>query len=121
VCFPGFQPSDQLIPIYQRSHLFVLSSRHEAAGAVVLEAAACGVPVVGTAVGYIADWAPERAVAVPAQNPVALAAALHDLLLKPDRRAQLAAAARQWTVAHDADWTSREIDHIYATLATPGS
>src|SRR4029453_10832408 len=26
VCFPGFQPSDLLIPIYQRSHLFVLSS-----------------------------------------------------------------------------------------------
>ena len=48
---PGFQSSDALIPIYQRSHLFVLSSRHEAAGAVVLEAAACGVPVVGTAVG----------------------------------------------------------------------
>ena len=69
VCFPGFQPSDLLIAIYQRSHLFVLSSRHEAAGAVVLEAAACGVPVVGTAVGYIADWAPERAVAVPARDP----------------------------------------------------
>jgi len=46
VCLLGFQPSDLLIPIYQRSHLFVLSSRHEAAGAVVLEAAACGVPVV---------------------------------------------------------------------------
>jgi hypothetical protein len=24
-------------------------------------------------------------------------------------------------VAHDADWTSQEIDHVYATLATPGS
>src|SRR4029079_4107434 len=80
VCFLGFQPSDLLIPIYQRSHLFVLSSRHEAAGAVVLEAAACGVPVVGTAVGYIADWAPERAVAVPARDPQALSDAMHDLL-----------------------------------------
>jgi glycosyltransferase involved in cell wall biosynthesis len=121
VCFPGFQPSDLLIPIYQRSHLFVLSSRHEAAGAVVLEAAACGVPVVGSAVGYLADWAPERAVAVPVRDPVALAAAIHELLLNPERRARLAAAARLWTVAHDADWTSREIDHVYATLATPGS
>jgi glycosyltransferase involved in cell wall biosynthesis len=121
VCFPGFQPSDLLIPIYQRSHLFVLSSRHEAAGAVVLEAAACGVPVVGSSVGYIADWAPERAVAVPARNPAALSTAMHDLLLNPERRVRLAAAAREWTVAHDADWTSREIDHVYATLATPGS
>jgi glycosyltransferase involved in cell wall biosynthesis len=121
VCFLGFQPSDLLIAIYQRSHLFVLSSRHEAAGAVVLEAAACGVPVVGTAVGYIADWAPERAVAVPARDPQALSDAMHDLLRHPEQRQRLAAAAREWTVAHDADWTSRELDHVYATLATPGS
>jgi glycosyltransferase involved in cell wall biosynthesis len=121
VRFLGFQPSDALIPIYQRAHLFVLSSRHEAAGAVVLEAAACGVPVVGTAVGYIADWAPVRASAVPTRNPTALAAAMHDLLLNPDERERLAAAAREWTTAHDADWTSREIERLYATLATPGS
>jgi glycosyltransferase involved in cell wall biosynthesis len=121
VCFLGFQPSDLLIPIYQRSHLFVLSSRHEAAGAVVLEAAACGVPVVGTAVGYIADWAPDRAVAVPPRDPAALASGMHDLLLHPERRQQLAAAAREWTVTHDADWTSQRLDHVYSTLATPGS
>jgi glycosyltransferase involved in cell wall biosynthesis len=121
VCFAGFQASDLLIPIYQRSHLFVLSSRHEAAGAVVLEAAACGVPVVGTAVGYIADWAPERAIAVPTRDPAALAAAMHDLLLNPEQRRRLAVAAHEWTAAHDADWTSRKIEHVYATLATPGS
>jgi glycosyltransferase involved in cell wall biosynthesis len=121
VCFLGFQSSDQLIPMYQRSHLFVLSSRHEAAGAVILESAACGVPVVGTAVGYIVDWAPERALAVPTQDPVALADALHELLMNRERRERLAAAARTWTLAHDADWTSREIDHLYEKLATPGS
>src|SRR5262245_47937717 len=119
VSFLGFQPTDALIPIYQRSHLFVLSSRHEAAGAVVLEAAACGVPVVGTAVGYIADWAPDRAVAVPTQNPAALADAIRESLLNRERREQRAAAARRWTVAHDVDWTSRELDHLYATLTTP--
>ena len=114
-------PSDALIPIYQQSHLFVLSSRHEAAGAVVLEAAACGVPVVGTAVGYIADWAPACAVAVPTRNPAALAAAMHDLLHNRAARERLAAAARQWAAAHDADWTGHEFDRVYAKLATPGS
>src|SRR5215831_15954467 len=109
VCFLGFQPSDALVPIYQRSHLFVLSSRHEAAGAVVLEAAACGVPVVGTAVGYIADWAPERAAAVPTRNPVALATAIRELLKQRDQRERLATAARHWTMTHDADWTCQQI------------
>jgi glycosyltransferase involved in cell wall biosynthesis len=121
VCFAGFKASLDLIPFYQRSHLFVLSSRHEAAGAVVLEAAASGVPVVGTSVGYIADWAPERAVAVATRDPDALSSAIHDLLQDHDRRDALAGQARQWTLAHDADWTSRQFDHAYATLATPGS
>jgi glycosyltransferase involved in cell wall biosynthesis len=121
VRFLGFQPSAALIPIYQRSHLFVLSSRHEAAGAVVLEAAACGVPVVGTAVGYVADWAPGRAVAVPTRNPTALAGAIHELLLNSGERLRLAAAAREWTMAHDADWTGDQIGRLYAKLATPGS
>lgn len=121
VCFLGFQSSDALVPIYQRSHVFVLSSRHEAAGAVVLEAAACGLPVVGTAVGYIADWAPERAVAVPTQDAAALAAAVREVLMQSRRREQLATAARQWTMTHDADSTSQRFEHLYAQLVTPGS
>jgi glycosyltransferase involved in cell wall biosynthesis len=121
VCFLGFQPSDALVTIYQRSHLFVLSSRHEAAGAVVLEAAACGVPVVGTAVGYLADWAPEQAMVVPPQDPAALATAIRALLTDRDCRERLAGAAHQWTVTHDADWTSEQFEHIYEQLLTPGS
>jgi len=110
-----------LVPLYQRSHLFVLSSRHEAAAAVVLEAAACGVPVVGTSVGYVADWAPDRAVAVPIQNSAALAQAIETLLADPAQRQRLAGAARNWVLAHDAEWTATQIERIYATLATPGS
>jgi glycosyltransferase involved in cell wall biosynthesis len=121
VHFLGFQATDALIPLYQRSHALVLSSRHEAAGAVVLEATACGVPVVGTAVGYLADWAPDRADAVPTRDPRALADAIQRLLLNPDERQRLVGAAREWTLTHDADWTSREFEHLYATLKTPGS
>lgn len=121
VTFHGFCPTEALVPMYQRSHLFVLSSRHEAAGAVVLEAAACGVPVVGTAVGYVADWATERAVAVSPQNAGDLATAIEALLGDPRRRQRLAAAARQWVVVHDADWTATEFERIYTELVTPRS
>ena len=83
---------------------------------VTLEAAASGLATVGTAVGYVADWADDRAVAVPVGNADALADGVITLLRDPARRTRLAQAARAWTLAHDADWTAREFDRIYAEL-----
>ena len=117
VTFHGFLPTDAMIPLYQRAHLCVLSSRHEAAGVVALEAAACGVPTVGSAVGYLADWTPDRAVAVAPASPGALADAIVGLLRNPERRARIGAAARRWTLAHDADWTATQFERLYIGLA----
>ena len=116
VTFHGFQPTDRLAALYAQAHLHVVSSRHEAAGVVVLEAAAAGLPTVGTAVGFVADWSPDRAVAVPVGDPNALADAVVELLRDPARRARLAAAAREWTVAHDADWTAAQFEGIYVDV-----
>lgn len=64
----------ELLPVtYQRAHLFVLSSRHEAQGMAALEAAACGVPVVGTDVGVIPELAPAAARVAPVGDARALA------------------------------------------------
>jgi len=116
VTFHGFQPTDVLVPLYQRAHLAVLSSRHEAAGVVVLEAAACGVPMVGTRVGHVADWAPGAAVAVPPGDSAALADAIAATLAEPELRDRLAVRARAWTIEHDADWTAREFDTLYQNV-----
>jgi glycosyltransferase involved in cell wall biosynthesis len=116
VSFHGVLPSDRLTELYRGAHLFVLSSRHEAAGVVALEAAACGVPVVGTSVGYVADWSPERAVAAAPANPAALADAIVTLLGDPGGRARLAASAREWALAHDADWTAAQFERLYASM-----
>jgi len=117
ITFHGFQPTEALIALYQRAHLFVLTSRHEAAGVVALEAAACGVATVGTAVGHLADWTPDRAVTVAPGDWAALAGAIAGLLDDPRRRDRIAAAAREWTLAHDADWTADQLDHLYHQLA----
>jgi glycosyltransferase involved in cell wall biosynthesis len=115
--FHGAHPTDRLIELYQSAHLVVVSSRHEAASVVALEAAACRVPVVGTAVGYLADWAPDMAVAVPPANPQALGDAVVDLLNDEPRRHRMAAAARAWVSEHDADWTADQYDRLYRALA----
>ena len=113
VTFNGFQPTEALARFYARAHLHVVSSRHEAAGVVVLEAAATGLATVGTEVGYVADWMPDRAVARPVGDPQRLAGAIGDLLRDPATRERIAAAARTWTLAHDADWTAAQFERIY--------
>ncbi len=123
VTFHGFQPTDRLAAFYARAHLHVSPSRHEGAGVVMLESAATGLVSVGSAVGHLADWSdlsaasPERGVAVAPQSPQALADAIVDVLSDRPRRERIAAAAREWTLAHDADWTAQQFDGLYAEAA----
>jgi glycosyltransferase involved in cell wall biosynthesis len=121
VTFHGFRPSEELIPLYQRAHAAVLTSHHEAAGVVTLEAAACGVPTVGTNVGYVADWAPDRAVAVPSASAGQLAEAIEALLLDRPRRERIGAAARTWAVAHNADRTAEAFEALYKSVWARGA
>jgi glycosyltransferase involved in cell wall biosynthesis len=74
--FHGPVERSELGAYYRSADVVVISSRHEAQSAVVLEAGLCGTPVVGTAVGLIADLAPHGAVAVPVGDHVALADAI---------------------------------------------
>ena len=97
VTFHGFLPEDALRTFYRRADLLVHSSRHEAGPLVALEAAACGVPTVGTAVGHIRDFArsaPGRALAVPVGDDAALAAGILALLADEPRRRAMGEAAR---------------------------
>lgn len=80
-----------LTALYQRADLYVQSSRHEAQGMAVLEAGACGIPTVGTAVGVVADLAPAAALATPIGDADALADAII-ALATPDQRLALGSA-----------------------------
>src|SRR3954470_1893720 len=115
VTFHGVQPTDALgQQFYGRAHVHLVSSRHEAASVAMLEAACAGLPTVATRVGYAADWERDgRAIAVPVGDADALAAATVALIRNRQRRDQIAASARAWTLAHDADWTAAAFERLY--------
>jgi glycosyltransferase involved in cell wall biosynthesis len=117
VSFLGLLPPERLRPLYRESDLFVLSSRHEAQSVALLEAACSGLPTVGTAVGLVADLAPEAAVSVAVGDVAALAGAILDLLRDDERRRRTAAAARAFAFAHDADTTAKTFEGIYRDMA----
>ena len=85
VRFLGRVPHAEMLSHYQQAGLFLLSSRHESQAMVVLEAAACGLPTVGAAVGVVRDLAPESAIAVSPRDPGAIADAALNLLSDPER------------------------------------
>jgi glycosyltransferase involved in cell wall biosynthesis len=116
VTFHGFLPQPKIRSFYQAADLFVLTSRHEAGPVAVLEAAACGVPTVGTRVGHLADWDGREGMAVPVANPTALAEAILALLHDESRRAMMGRAALQWAKHYSADFTARRFEEIFTTL-----
>ena len=116
VTFHGFLESAETQALFRRAHLFLLSSRHEAGPLVVLEAAASGVPTVGTAVGHVRDFAPDRALAVAVGDDGALADGVLSLLDDEPRRRAMGAAAQRWAREHDADTTAAAFEGIYGEL-----
>ena len=120
VTFHGVQPTEALARFYGRAHVHLVSSRHEAASVAMLEAACAGLPTVATRVGYAADWADNgRAIAVPIGDAEALAAATTALIRNREHREQIAASARAWALAHDADWTAAEFVRLYNSVRGP--
>jgi glycosyltransferase involved in cell wall biosynthesis len=86
VNFVGYVPQHSLTPFYRDCDVFVLPTRYEGLGRVLVEAALAGAPVVTTAIGPTAEAVlpGETALLVPPNDPEALAAAIGTLLDRPE-------------------------------------
>src|SRR4051794_24306562 len=108
------------MPAFLRSADVVLCVPwYEPFGIVPLEAMACGVPVVATAVGGQTDSVVHglTGVHVPPRDPGELAAAVRALLADPAQRAELGAAgARRAATRYGFDRIARSTRDVYASL-----
>ncbi|MEV5433644.1 glycosyltransferase [Streptomyces sp. NPDC052701] len=97
VRFTGGVPSDRVPPLLRSADVVVCPADYEPFGIVPLEAMACGVPVVASAVGGQLDTVadPGTGRLVPPRDPEALARAVAGLLADPAAREACGVAGRR--------------------------
>jgi teichuronic acid biosynthesis glycosyltransferase TuaC len=99
VIFAGSRKSEELAAWYGAADLFVLATAHEGCPNVVLEALACGTPVVATPVGNIPELLGSPGVGVLVERTVeSIAAGIDAALSRGWDRARVRAriASRTW-------------------------
>lgn len=115
VHFLGTVPNEQLPEYYAAADLLVHPSRSEALGIVLLEALACGVPVVAANVGGIPEAVVpgfNGALYDDARDHKKLAQTISALLQNDDLKRQLGANGRQFVRARF-DWRTILPQHIH--------
>jgi phosphatidylinositol alpha-1,6-mannosyltransferase len=112
VTFSGRLSDQELLAAYQHAHLFIMPAREELAnasvegfGIVYLEASACGLPVVATRTGGVAEAVQDgrTGLLIPPDDPIALATAVTTLLQNPEKMHQMGANGREW-IANQMNW-----------------
>jgi glycosyltransferase involved in cell wall biosynthesis len=118
-------PNDpRLIELYRSSDVFVLPSLAETFGIAAVEASACGLPVVASSTGGLAEIVQhgETGLVVEPADARALARALTRLEADPGLRARLGAAGRRRAVEHfDADRNAAKVFEVIRQVAVKGS
>jgi len=114
---PGLIPHSEVPNYLNRLDVYVTASRSESFGVAVLEASACGIPVVVTDVGGLPEVVEDgkTGIIVPPEDPAAVADAVEALVRNPERRLQMGQAGREM-VARRYSWDEsvRIMEGVYA-------
>ncbi len=110
---------DDPVPLLKALDIYVQSSWGEGMGSVLIEAAACGVPIAATTAGGIPEVVTdgETGLLVVPRHPEALAAILMRLIDDKDLRARLAAEARKGVSRFGLTRMANDMEAIYDSLS----
>jgi glycosyltransferase involved in cell wall biosynthesis len=116
VHFTGYIPEEDLPVLYNGASLFVFPSLYEGFGLPVLEAMACGTPVVTSNCSSLPEVTGEAAILVDPMDVNALAAAMRQVLEEPDL--SLSLRQKGITRAQQFSWeqTARRTTEVYERL-----
>ncbi len=114
IIFAGFVAEDELAAIYGLADVYLHTGKQESFGLSVIEALALGVPVVSVDEGGPRDTVREgQSGHLASADPVALAAAVDDLLADPARAAIMGCAAAE-DIAARFTWAQGAADFLAA-------
>jgi len=117
ITFTGYVPFDDLPALYNAAELFVYPSIYEGFGLPVVEAMACGTPVVTGRAAAVAEIGAHAVEHVEQIDVLSLGDALVTLARDPDRRRALAAAGRCRADEFSWDRAARQSAEIYQAAA----
>jgi glycosyltransferase involved in cell wall biosynthesis len=115
VRFPGYVPQEELPLWYNAASLFVYPSYFEGFGLPVLEAMACGTPVITSTVSSLPEVAGADGAARlvdPADND-ALVEAMAQVMSRPDERVEMSARGRARAAGFQWEQTARQTVAVY--------
>lgn len=121
VRFHGLLAPAAIPPLVQGAVAHLVTSVHEAGPVALLEAAAAGVPTLGTSVGHVADLArttPVAAVAVPVGDAAGLAAAMVRAHRDRPWRDAMAAEATRFARDNDIASTASRFGQLYRSASS---
>ncbi|WP_148288473.1 glycosyltransferase [Ilumatobacter nonamiensis] len=114
------QPHHVLSSYYRAADIVIVPSRSESFGLVALEAAACGTPVVASAVGGLLSLVDDGITGrlIEGRNPVDYGAAMAEILDDPDLREAMGVAARERASRYTWHAAAARLRSLYDDLAT---
>jgi glycosyltransferase involved in cell wall biosynthesis len=117
VTFAGYVPDGDLPPLYSGADCVLLPSLYEGFGFPVLEAFACGAPVVCSNASSLPEVAGDAALLVAPTDTDGLAAAIRRVLEEPGLAAHLRAAGMRQVAAFRWEECARRTLEIYRMAA----
>jgi len=117
IIFPGFIPDDHLAALYSAAETFAFPSHYEGFGLPVLEAMACGTPVVASRASSLPEVVGDAGMQVDPDDPESLASALELLALNPEMRADFRVRGLQRAASFTWEASAQTMLDVYHTVA----